>query len=248
MKAMILAAGLGTRLKPWTLSHPKALVPVEGVPMLERVIERLKGFGFDEIVVNVHHFADQIVDFLNSKDWGIRISVSDEREELLDTGGALRHAAPLLRHHNEEPFLVHNVDILSNIDLGKLMKRHLASGADVTLAVGERNSDRRLVFGPDMRLKGWLNRRTGETKPQGFGVEEEDTPLPFTGIYVASTSVLDEMSRQKELPGRFSIIDFLLTSTALERIGVSIPDLRLLDIGKPDTLAQGPSFIGGETV
>ena len=113
MKAFILAAGLGTRLKPWTLSHPKALVPVGGVPMLERVIRRLENEGFDYIVVNVHHFASQITDFLKARAWQARIEVSDETDLLLDTGGALVHAAPLLCR-DSEPFLIHNVGILSD--------------------------------------------------------------------------------------------------------------------------------------
>ncbi len=121
MKAMILAAGLGTRLRPWTLEHPKALVPVGGVPMLERVIVRLKDEGFDEIVVNIHHFGDQIIDFVRSKDFGVKIFISDERGELLDTGGGLVYARELL---GEDPVLVHNVDILSNADLKSFMRKH----------------------------------------------------------------------------------------------------------------------------
>ena len=135
MKAFILAAGLGTRLKPWTLSHPKALVPVGGVPMLERVIRRLENEGFDYIVVNVHHFASQITDFLRARAWQARIEVSDETDLLLDTGGALVHAAPLLCR-DSEPFLIHNVDILSD-----------ASPAE-----------------PEMRLRAWRNLSNGERR------------------------------------------------------------------------------------
>ena len=151
MRAMILAAGLGTRLKPWTLEHPKALVPVDGIPMLERVILKLKSQGFDEIVVNVHHFAGQITDFLDSKDFGIKISISDERGGLLDTGGGLVHARHLLEG---EPFLVHNVDILSNADLSALMHFHESEGNDVTLLTSDRKSSRKLLFDEDGSLKG----------------------------------------------------------------------------------------------
>lgn len=243
MKAMILAAGLGTRLKPWTERHPKALVPVNGVPMLERVIGRLKDSGFDEIVVNIHHFADQIEEFLDSKEWGVRISISNEREKLLDTGGALLHARDLLTHIDWEPFLVHNVDILSNIDLGAMMKRHKESGADVTLAVGKRKSDRELVFGSDMRLRGWRNVKTRETRPEGFEAAPDDTGYPFSGIYVASVRLLEEMQREKATEDRFPIIDFLLNAETLDRKGYPVPDLKLLDIGKPDTLERASEFL-----
>lgn len=121
MKAMILCAGLGTRLRPWTLSHPKALVPVGGVPMLERVIDKLRSQGFDYIVVNVHHFPEQIVDFLRQRDLGVKIAVSDESDRLLDTGGAIMKAEELLRF-SDGPVLVHNVDILSDADLRGLMQ------------------------------------------------------------------------------------------------------------------------------
>ncbi|MDE6382409.1 MAG: NTP transferase domain-containing protein, partial [Muribaculaceae bacterium] len=122
MKAFILAAGLGTRLRPWTLEHPKALVPVGGVPMLERVILRMRDQGFDDITVNVHHFADQIVDFLNARDFGVAVHISDERERLLDTGGAILHASRFLAA-DPAPFLVHNVDILSDAPHASLMEK-----------------------------------------------------------------------------------------------------------------------------
>ena len=121
MKAMILAAGLGTRLKPWTLTHPKALVPVGGVPMLERVIRKLEKEGFNDIVVNIHHFGEQIIDFLKSRQWQAHISISDERGELLDTGGGISRASGFLGA-NSQPFLVHNVDILSSADLSWVMR------------------------------------------------------------------------------------------------------------------------------
>lgn len=124
MKAMILAAGLGTRLRPWTLQHPKALVPVGGIPMLHRVITSLTAQGFDDITVNIHHFGQQIIDFLNSKEYGTRINISDERGHLLDTGGGIVHASKFLCA-DAEPFLVHNVDILSDADLCGLMKAHI---------------------------------------------------------------------------------------------------------------------------
>lgn len=235
MKAFILAAGLGTRLKPWTLTHPKALVPVGGVPMLERVIRRLESQGFDYIVVNIHHFGEQIIEFIKSKTWRAKIEISDEREQLLDTGGALVHAAPLLCRDNE-PFLVHNVDILSNADLKGLMEAHCKSRADATLLVSRRTSSRQLLFDDDMDLRGWLNINTGERKG-----ESGDWPvqLAFSGIHVLTSALLRQM-KCENLPVVFPIMDFYLTHTLSNRLKGSLSDtpLQLIDIGKPDTLAQ----------
>ena len=164
MKAMIFAAGLGTRLKPLTDHMPKALVPVAGKPMLEHVIEKLKASGFNEIVINVHHFGNQIIDFLKEKDnFGIQIWISDETEELLDTGGGIKKAA----HFFDEPFLVHNADILSNVNLKALYEYHQASGNDATLLVSPRKTVRYLLF-EENRLCGWVNKDTLQTKPEGF--------------------------------------------------------------------------------
>ena len=165
MKAMIFAAGLGTRLKPLTDHMPKALVPVAGKPMLEHVIEKLKATGFDEIVINVHHFAQQIIDFLKANNnFGIKIWISDETEELLDTGGGIKKTA----HFFDEPFLVHNADILSNVDLKALYDYHLTSGNDATLLVSSRKTVRYLLFDDANRLCGWINKETLQTKPEGF--------------------------------------------------------------------------------
>lgn len=145
MKAFVLAAGLGTRLKPWTLEHPKALVPVGGVPMLQRVIMRLRDEGFDSITVNVHHFADQIVNFLKESDFGVNVKVSDESALLLDTGGGLLNASVFL-DDGCSSVLVHNVDILSNVPLADIVTVHERSGADVSLVTSRRDSKRKLVF------------------------------------------------------------------------------------------------------
>ncbi|MCM1319682.1 MAG: NTP transferase domain-containing protein [Muribaculaceae bacterium] len=235
MKAFVLAAGLGTRLKPWTLAHPKALVPVGGVPMLERVIRRLESQGFDYIVVNIHHFGDQIIDFLNSRSWQSQILISDEREQLLDTGGALVKAIPLLCRDNE-PFLVHNVDILSDAALGKLMQAHTASGADASLLVSGRKSSRMLLFDNKMNLHSWKNLNTGETK----GEQGEWTiELAFSGIHAISPNLLHQMA-QEGLPPVFPIMDYYLSHTQTNTIkGVQNPtSLQLIDIGKPETLEQ----------
>lgn len=241
MKAFILAAGLGTRLRPWTLSHPKALVPVGGVPMLERVIVSLKKQGFDYIVVNVHHFANQIIDFLASHDFGVKVYVSDEQSMLLDTGGAILHAAHLLAN-DREPFLVHNVDILSNADLSKLMHAHQSNRADATLLVSDRDSSRRLVFDNTMQLRGWHNIVSGQVKPPMFSLSSDMREFSFSGIHAVSPSVVDKM-RGDNMKEAFPIIDYYLDSIDdLSVMGLRDENLKLIDIGKPATLSQADSI------
>lgn len=163
MRAMILAAGLGTRLLPLTEEKPKALVPFRGIPLVERVIRNLASAGIDRIMVNVHHFADQLIDFLDHLDIpGIRIAVSDEREMLLDTGGALLHARDFLSEEGD--FLVHNVDVLTNLDIPALIEAHQRSEAFATLAVKKRPTSRSLLFDERGFLSGWRHNETGETR------------------------------------------------------------------------------------
>lgn len=242
---MIMAAGLGTRLKPWTLSHPKALVPVEGVPVLERLILKLRDEGFEHIVVNVHHFSDQIKDFLASRDWGIDVRISDETDRLLDTGGALRKAYGLLSEDNG-PVLVHNVDILSNQDLGELIMAHNATGADITLLTSDRNSSRRLLFDSDGYLRGWHNLKTGEYRPADIENAEDMVQDAFSGIYVISPKALADISEYGVRIGadKFPIMDYLLSAPE----GIAIKRhfnlcLRLLDIGKPESLACANEYL-----
>ncbi len=239
MKAMIFAAGLGTRLKPLTDHMPKALVPVAGKPMLEHVIEKLKASGVNEVVINVHHFANQIIDFLKAKDnFGIRIWISDETDELLDTGGGIQKASNYLN----EPFLVHNADILSNVDLKALYDYHLTSGNDATLLVSPRKTVRHLLFDENDRLCGWVNKDTLQTKPEGFVYQpESQKELAFGGIHVISPSLFQYM---KDWKGKFSIMDFYLQTCREARLGGYVKnDLQLIDIGKPETLAQAEAFI-----
>lgn len=243
MKAMILAAGLGTRLKPWTLEHPKALVPVDGVPMLERVIRKLKHQGFNEIVVNVHHFADQIIDYLHANDFGVNIQISDERNRLLDTGGGLLHAAGLL---TGGPFLVHNVDILGNADLATLMKTHEDGGNMVTLLTSIRNSSRRLLFDMEGNLVGWHNLNTDEYKPSSACALTDVTAEAFSGIYVMGEEAMSELRRYADKKGEevFPIMEFFLSSFDNLKIRrYRVDNLSLLDIGKPDTLAQASGLL-----
>lgn len=233
---MILCAGLGTRLKPWTEHHPKALVPVGGVPMLKRVIERLAASGFDEVTVNVHHFADQIVAYIKEQQLPVsELNVSDETEMLLDTGGGLLNAEKFLAKDNR-PFLVHNVDILSDADLVQFYNAHVASDNNVTLLVSDRPSDRKLVFDSEMNLKGWVNLKTGETRPSSLEIDGCDSVLAFSGIYVMSPEVFSIM-KNHGMSGKFPIMDFFLAGFEDARIGgVRQDGLNIIDIGKPDTL------------
>ena len=236
---MIFAAGLGTRLKPLTDHMPKALVPVAGKPMLEHVILKLIASGFDEIVINVHHFAEQIINFLKEKNnFGIKIWISDETEELLDTGGGIKKASSLLN----EPFLVHNADILSNVDLKALYDFHIASENDATLLVSPRKTVRYLLFDPSNRLCGWINKDTLQTKPEGFIYQpDEQQEYAFGGIHIISPSLFKYM---EGWTGKFSIMDFYLQTCQKAKLGgYAKEDLQLIDIGKPDTLAQAEEFI-----
>ncbi len=235
MKAMVLAAGLGTRLKPWTLEHPKALVPVQGVPMLERVISRLESEGFRDITVNVHHFAPQIVDFLRARQNDSTVKISDETELLLDTGGGIAHASGLLME-NPGPVLVHNVDILSDAPLRELMERHSAEGNDVTLLVSDRASTRRLYFDAEGQLRGWADLTKGSSRPEGFITSGSGEA--FSGIYVISPEAI-EMLKKRAAGKPLPIMSFLLENVDTLRIkAFKAPRLRLIDIGKPDTLKK----------
>ena len=242
MRAMIFAAGLGTRLKPLTDHMPKALVPIAGKPMLEHVILKLKEAGFDEIVINVHHFAHQIIDFLKEKEnFGVTIHISDETDCLLDTGGGIQKAASYFT--DGQPFLVHNVDILSNTDLRALYDYHLSSGNDATLLVSSRKTARYLLFDKDNQLCGWVNKDTMQTKPEGFVYcPETQKEYAFSGIHVISPDLFKYMDNRWE--GKFSIMDFYLQTSKDARLGgYAKDDLQLIDIGKPDTLEKASEFI-----
>lgn len=243
MKAMIFAAGLGTRLKPFTDSRPKALVTVGGKTMLERVMLRLKAAGCERVVVNIHHFGEQIVRFLEEREnFGLDIGISDERGELLDTGGGILKAAPLLE--GPEPFLVHNVDILSDVDLRAFYETHLRSGALASLLTGRRETSRYLLFDGAGCLCGWQNRKTGEVKsPRAEFRPEEYAAYAFGGIHVLSPEIF---SRMKGWSGRFSIIDFYLSIAGCEDIRAYCPDdYRWMDIGRPEALVAAEKWMNG---
>lgn len=229
-QAMIFAAGLGTRLKPLTDTMPKALVRVGGQPLLWHVINKLKLAGYERIVVNVHHFASMIVDYLKANDnFGLDIRISDESAMLLETGGGIKKALPLF--DPSEPILIHNVDILSNLDLTAL-----PTDAPL-LVVSQRQTKRYLQFDDTMRLVGWKNIETGEVKGR------EGNSLAFSGIHVFHPSLTPLLS---DWPERFPIMDFYLKACGSHLIrGYEAKDLRLMDVGKLDTLDQAEAFIDG---
>lgn len=270
MKAMIFAAGLGTRLRPLTDTVPKALVEVGGRTLLEHTIERLKRAGFREIVINIHHFADMIRDYLCSHDFfGAEISFSDESDLLRDTGGGIRHAAGLL--NDGEPFLVHNVDILSNLEIGRMAEsfdhdalraerggeRHLA-----TLLVSGRQTQRYLLFNGEEHLVGWMNIKSGEVRsplawlrrtPDSGGescnsfdykayiVQKGVKMYAFDGVHIISPEIFGLMA---DKPESFSIIDFYLSYCDRWLITPYLqPGLKVVDVGKPASLQKAGELL-----
>ena len=290
-KAMVFAAGLGTRLKPLTDTMPKALVPVCGQPLLHHVLKKLTAAGYRDIVVNVHHFPEQIRNYLATNDFGARIRISDESGLLRETGGAIRYAAPLLldngdcggstfsnlchpRQHKregptreglplgsspstgrgseatvtegtpsavpeaKEPFLVHNVDIISDLDLGWLRNQH-RKDALATLLVSDRKTQRYFLFDDDMRLRGWTNVATGEVRsPYGTIDPDKYRKLAFAGIHLISPEVF-QLFEDLGLGERFSIVDFYLQVCADHPVYGVVPEkLRIVDVGKMETLPE----------
>ena len=240
MNAFIFAAGLGTRLKPLTDTMPKALVPIGGKPLLAHVIEKLKAAGCKKIVINIHHFGDMIIDYVKSQNsFGVEILFSDERQMLLETGGAIKHAVDLL---GDEPFLIHNVDILSNVDLKALIAAHNESGSAATLLVSKRSSTRALLFNSEGNLTAWTNKTTGEVKSPYKSVDiatlEE---FAFSGIHIFSPRLFKYFGAY---PEKFSIIDFYLNTCKDENIKAYTQDrLNLLDVGKLDSLERAEEFV-----
>jgi N-acetyl-alpha-D-muramate 1-phosphate uridylyltransferase len=239
-RAMILAAGLGTRFKPWTDLHPKALAPVNGKSLLQRNIEYLQQFGIREVVVNVHHFGDEIIEALRvNKGWGSEIMISDETEAVLETGGGLKKARPWLEG---APFVLMNVDILTDMDLGAMTRDHFKHHPLATLATTNRNTSRYFLFDGQDELCGWRNVQTGEerlarramdpvpaagslTRPAG-GLQQR----AFSGIHVIDPAIF----RLMRLDGKFSTVDLYLDLAATQHIrGYDHSYSKLIDVGKP---------------
>ena len=235
---MVFAAGLGTRLKEETQNKPKALVEIGKKPLLQHAIEKLKKEGFSEVVVNVHHFSDLVIEFVNNSDFGIPVHISDETGKLLDTGGGLKKAAPLLA--GDEPVLIYNVDILSNLDLQILVQEYLRSGALAMLVVRKRQTQRYFKFNKEKRLIGWLNKKTGEKKiaiPENF---ENAVEMAFSGIQVVSPEIFDLMPAEE----KFSMTDFYLDLAKDHLIKGYFDESELwMDVGKPEALAKARQLL-----
>ena len=251
---MIFAAGLGTRLKPLTDNMPKALVPLAGKTLLQWQIERLKAAGITDIVVNVHHFPDMIINYLReNNNFGCRISVSDEREMLLETGGGLRKAKSLLLEvgsresgNSNEPILICNVDILSNIDLPTLLNAYNPDEMGVVV-VSERDTQRYLLFDEENRLCGWTNIATGEIRPASLASSPNSliaSRLAFSGMQVLNPRIFDCMDEVVEKKGdKFSLIDLYLHIAEKEILRAYIPEnYRMMDVGKIAQLSEAEAF------
>ncbi len=233
MKALVFCAGLGTRLRPLTNECPKAMVLLNGVPLIGLQIQKLKKAGITEIVVNVHHYAELIKAYIRENDWGIPVHISDESDLLLDTGGGLKKAAEFLQ--SEEAFLVHNVDIFSDIDIEGFINKHKHANALATLAIRNRKTSRYLLFDDGFQLSGWKNIKTEEqilTSKKSTGLNE----FAFSGIHVISSEIFDLLP---EADHAYSIIPiYLELSKKYKIIGVPHNEDNWIDVGTPEKLRQ----------
>lgn len=241
MKAMIFAAGLGTRLKPFTDTQPKALVDVGGHPMIKIILLRMKAAGIREIIINVHHFADKLIDYiLKNNAFGLHIEFSDESNQLLDTGGGLMKAAWFF--DDGQPFLLHNVDVLSNIDFNQFRQYHMQSQSLATLAVSERKTSRYLLFNDQMRLAGWENLQTGKQILLDSKMPAT-RQLAFSGIHIIEPALLKLIQEE----GRFSLIDTYLKLGDTHEIAGYLHDASgWIDMGKPLDLITGTERLNSE--
>lgn len=235
-KALIFAAGLGTRLKPFTDNHPKALAMVNGKSLLQRNIEYLKRFGIQEFIINVHHFSEQIIAFIEKHEkFGAEIHFSNEKTEALETGGGLVYAKPFLT--GSLPFIVMNVDILTSLDLSKMYQAHLNHKALATLAITNRHSSRGFLYNKDGRLIGWKNRTTEETK---ISIDTNEPLMgSFSGIHIIDPIIFTLTQRT----GKFSIVDLYLELAALHSICVyDHTGDTVIDVGKPESIEKAEQF------
>lgn len=235
---MIFAAGIGSRLRPFTSRHPKAMARVGGTPMLRRVMDNLARAGVSEIVVNAHHFAGEIVDYVDSHPGPVPVRISDETALLLDTGGGVLKARDLLE--GDGPVILHNSDILTNLNLSEMYAAHMASGADVTLLCASRVTSRYLYFDKDGgRLSGWCNERSGECRPAGFAPDNHMDKLAFGGIHVISPSVFTVLERYRDRNIPFSLVPFYVDNMDRLDIRAYVPSADgfvWCDIGTPESL------------
>ena len=232
---MIFAAGLGTRFKPWTDAHPKALATVNGKSLLQRNIEYLSKYGIREVVVNVHHFADQIVQAIKKNDgWGSEIMISDETDTVLETGGGLKKAAALLKGGS---FVVINVDILTDLNLGDMIHYHQQLMPLATLAVTNRTTSRYFLFDHFHNLSGWRNTKTGEEKISRIAAD--NSPKAFSGIHIIDSKIFSLIHHE----GKFSMVDVYLELAKTEIIkGFDHTGSKFIDVGKPEAVAVAESM------
>lgn len=232
MKAMILAAGIGSRLKPLTENKPKALVEVGGMSMLEMTIRFLKKHGINEFVINVHHFADQLIRFLEeNKGFGMKFEVSEERDELLNTGGAILHAKKFF--DKEGTFVLTGIDVLTNLDLTAMINSHIQEKALVSLAVKDRVTTRSLLFSDSMQLQGWRDNKTGELK--GEYANSSKYALGFSAIHVIDSAIFNEISET----GAFSIVDLYLRLMESKKIiGFRHDESLWLEFGRANRIPE----------
>lgn len=233
IKAMILAAGLGSRLKPWTDTHPKALAIVNGKSLLQRNIEYLQQYGIKDVIVNVHHFAEQIIDELDkNNDWGSNITISDETNEVLETGGGLKKAAWYF--NDTDYFALMNVDVLTDMDLAHMIELHKQSSALATLAVSNRETSRYFLFDEQNHLCGWRNVKTGEEKPNPLP-SVRLTQKAFSGIHIISNKIFSLIKQQ----GKFSMVDVYLDLCADNIIqSFDHSASKFIDVGKPESITK----------
>jgi len=242
MKAMIFAAGLGTRLRPITDTLPKALVPIQGKPLLYHVVSKLKDAGISDFVINVHHFPDSIIGYVHEQeDFGVNVIFSDERNFLRETGGGIKFARPLLEGG---PFLVHNVDILSDLDVNWFIAQARPDALS-NILVSDRKTQRYFLFDEDMRLVGWTNLATGEVRSAYGGINPDNfRKYAFAGIHCISDGIF-KVFDEDGWGDRFSITDFYIQECARHPVyGVVPPELRLIDVGKFETLSEAEEFVG----
>lgn len=248
MKAMIFAAGIGSRLKPLTDTTPKPLIDVGGETMLMRVARRLRQVGVTDAVVNVHHLADKMVEYIGSHDFDdLKIDISDEREMLLDTGGGVAKAAPLLRGGD---VVLHNADILSDFDLADMVERHRSNAPDVTLLVSERESSRKLLFDDDGLMRGWINVASGAVRPAGLDISQLHS-MAFGGIHIINQRVLDRLEEYSEDKSpKFSITDFYIDNCDKLSIMAYTAErpYSWFDIGRPETLSKARHWCEAQSI
>lgn len=237
MKAFILAAGLGTRLRPLTDNKPKALVEVNGKTLLDHAVDVVKKAGATSITINVHHFSDLMKEYVANRNYGVPTYISDESDLLLDTGGALNHAAEFL--NGDEPVLVHNVDIMSTINLNEALESHRCSGAIATLICNTRNSSRHLLA-IDGNLNAWENTTNGARKPDFTDQERANMqPFSFSGIHILSPNIFPYLKEYSDKFGaKFSVIDFYLDLCRKEKVSIYQTEGVVFDCGKIETIAQ----------